>query len=175
MSATSGKFLVGIFDDEDVVLHGISNIRNSGIKILEVFSPFPLHGLDTALGYERSRIDIAAFLFALTGTLTALTMISYMMYFDWPMNIGGKSNFPLSDFIPVTFELTVLFSAYGMVISFLIVSNLLPGVKPKLFDIRGTDDKFVMAIDLSKNKLSEEEITRILKENGASEVNQKEF
>ena len=175
MSATSGKFLVGIFDDEDVLLHGIPDIRNSGVKILEVFSPFPLHGLDEALGYERSKLDIAAFFFGLTGTLTALTMISYMMFFDWPMMIGGKSNFPLPDFIPVTFELTVLFCAYGMTITFFIISNLLPGVKPILFDKRCTDHKFVMAIDLSKNKMSEEEITSILKENGASEVNQKEF
>jgi len=175
MSANSGKYLVGIFDDEDVILHGISNIRNSGVKILEVFTPFPVHNLDVALGYNRSRIDIAAFLYALTGTLTALSMISYMMFFDWPMNIGGKSNFPLPDFIPVTFELTVLFSAYGMVITFLIISNLLPGIKPKLFDARCTDHKFVMAIDLASNKLSEDEITRILKENGASEVNHKEF
>jgi len=175
MSSLHGKYLVGIFDDEDVVLHAIPEIRNAGVKILEVFTPFPIHGLDEVLGYKRSKIDIAAFMFGLTGFILGITMISYMLYFDWPMNIGGKSNLPIPDFVPVTFELTVLCTAFGMVITFLIISGLLPGKKPVHFDIRCTDHKFVMAIELSSNKLSDEEIRGILTANGAEEVNVKEF
>lgn len=167
------KFVLGVFDDEDVLLHGTEKIRQAGVKIHEVFTPFPVHGLDDALGYKRSRLPIAAFLFGLTGTATALTMISWMGSIDWPMIIGGKNFFALPVAIPVTFELTVLFSALGMVGTFFIVSNLKPWGKPETFDIRSTDDKHIMAIDIARNTLSKEQITEILKSHGAIEVNEK--
>lgn len=171
--ALQNKFLVGVFDNEDVLLKAVSAIRKGGVKIHEVYSPFPVHGLDDALGYKRSRLPIAAFLFGLLGTTLALTMQIGMMTIDWPMIIGGKDYLPLPSFIPVTFELTVLLSAFGMVGTFFIASNLKPWGKPKLFDIRITDDKHIMAIDLSKNKLSAEQIRKSLADSGASEVNEK--
>ncbi|NER84189.1 MAG: DUF3341 domain-containing protein, partial [Leptolyngbya sp. SIO1D8] len=87
---TGKNYLVGIYDDEDVLVNAIKQVRKSGIKIHEVFTPYPIHGLEDVLGYRRSRLPIAAFLFGLTGTALALTMMFYMMGFDWPMNIGGK-------------------------------------------------------------------------------------
>jgi Protein of unknown function (DUF3341) len=175
MSSTSEKFLVGIFDDEDVLLHAVEGIRSKGVKIHEVFTPFPVHGLDEALGYKRSRLPIAAFLFGMTGTIIALTMQIWMLGFDWPMIIGGKNFISLPPFIPVTFELTVLLSALGMVGTFMIVSDMKPYKWPRQFDLRSTDDKHVMAVDLAANKLSKDEISSILKANGASEVNEKTF
>lgn len=171
--ASHNKFLVGVFDNEDILLKAVRSVRGAGIKIHEVYSPFPVHGLDDALGYRRSRLPIAAFLFGLLGTSLALTMQIGMMTVDWPMIIGGKDYLPLPSFIPVTFELTVLLSAFGMVGTFFVASNLKPWGKPKLFDIRITDDKHVMAIDLSKNSLSVDQIKRSLQESGASEVNEK--
>lgn len=173
--STGEKFVVGIFDDEEVLLQGVDGIREKGVKIHEVYTPFPVHGLDEALGYKRSRLPIAAFLFGMTGTTLALTMQIWMLGFDWPMIIGGKNFISLPPFIPVTFELTVLLSALGMVATFMIVSDLKPYKWPRSYDIRSTDDKHVMAIDLAANKLSKEEISRILKDNGASEVNEKNF
>lgn len=169
------NFLVGIFDDEDVLLHAVENIRDKGVKIKEVYSPFPVHGLDEVLGYTRSRLPIAAFLFGLTGTSLALFTQVWMLGYDWPMIIGGKNFHNIPPFIPVTFEFTVLLSAFGMVGTFLIVSDMKPYKWPRQYDIRSTDDKHVMAIDLGANKVSKEEIRRILKENGASEVNEKSF
>ena len=168
-------FIVGIFDDEDVLLHAVDNIREKGIKIQEVFSPFPVHGLDDALGYKRSRLPIAAFLFGMTGTILALFTQIWMLGFDWPMIIGGKNHASLPPFIPVTFEFTVLLSAFGMVGTFFIVSDMKPYKWPRQFDLRSTDDKHVMAIDLASNKLNKDEIGRILKDNGASEINEKNF
>jgi hypothetical protein len=170
------SFLVGIFDDEDAVLSGIKNVRDSGIKIHEVYSPFPVHGIDDALGIKKSRLPIAAFLFGMTGTACALTMQIWMLGYDWPMIIGGKNFASLPPFIPVTFEMTVLFSALGMVGTFMIVSGLKPYAWPRQFDLRSTDDKHVMAVDLAINHgKSKEEISRILKSAGASEVNEKNF
>ncbi len=169
-------FVVGIFDDEEVLLEGVKKVRAGGIRIHEVYSPFPVHGLDEALGYARTRLPIAAFLFGMTGTILALIMQFWMLGYDWPMIIGGKNFASLPPFIPVTFELTVLLSALGMVATFLIVSDMKPYKWPRQFDIRSTDDKHVMAVDLAMNAgKSKEEIMRILRESGASEVNEKNF
>lgn len=170
---SENKFLIGVFDNEHVLLSGIKDLRDKGVKIYEVYSPFPVHGLDEALSYRRSRLPIVAFLFGITGTTLALTMQIGMMAVDWPMIIGGKDFLPFPSFIPVTFELTVLLAAFGMVGTFLVLSNLKPWGKPKMFDIRSTDDKHIVAIDLSKNKHSESEVKLLLKHGGASEVNEK--
>ncbi|TDI64192.1 MAG: DUF3341 domain-containing protein [Bacteroidetes bacterium] len=169
------NFVLAIFEDEDVLIDAVKQVRNDGVKIKEVYTPFPIHGLDTALGYKMSRLPIAAFLFGMTGTILALTMMYYMMGFDWPMNIGGKNFVALPPFIPVTFEVTVLLSALGMVATFLIVSDLKPYKIPRMFDIRSTDDKLVMAIDLSENTKNKEEINQILQKSGASEINEKNY
>jgi len=169
------KFVLGVYDDEDVLLTAIKEVRSSGVKIQEVYSPFPVHGIDEALGYKRTRLPIAAFMFGLLGTTLALTMQTYMLGFDWPMIIGGKDFVSLPPFIPVTFELTVLLSALGMVGTFMIVSDLKPYKKPRIMDIRITDDKHVMAIDLASNDLSKDDIKKIVKNSGAGEVNDKEF
>ncbi len=169
-------FIVGVFNDEDVLLSAVTKIRGKGVKIHEVFTPFPVHGLDEVLGYTRSRLPIAAFLFGLTGTSLALIMQIWMLGYDWPMIIGGKNFASLPPFIPVTFELTVLLASLGMVATFMIVNDMKPYRWPRQFDIRSTDDKHVMAIDLAlNNDKSKEEISRILKDAGAEEVNEKSF
>ncbi|MEP4531725.1 MAG: DUF3341 domain-containing protein, partial [Cyclobacteriaceae bacterium] len=142
------NFLVGVFEDEDVLLDAIKTVRSGGVKIHEVYSPFPVHGIDDALGYKGSRLTIVAFLFGLLGTSLALTMQLGMMTVDWPMIIGGKDYAPFPSFIPVTFELTVLLASFGMVGTFMIISNLKPWGKPKLLDLRITDDKHIVAVDL---------------------------
>jgi hypothetical protein len=169
------NFLVGVFEDEDVLMKAVENVREKGVKIHEVYTPFPVHGLDEALGYKRSRLPIAAFLFGMTGTILAISTQIWMMGYDWPMIIGGKNYVSLPPFVPVTFEFTVLLAAFGMVGTFLIVSDMKPYKWPRQYDIRSTDDKLVMAIDLAANKYGKDEITGILKSNGASEVNEKNF
>lgn len=174
-SPVNSRFLVGIFDDDDVVMKAVREVREAGVRIHEVYTPFPVHGLDIALGHPRSRLGIAAFLFGLTGTLTGLALMSYTEKFDWPMIVGGKDSFAFPVYIPIMFELTVLFTALGMVSTFVISNGLGPTVKPLMFDLRTTDNKFAMAIDMEKNKLSEADIESILKQSGAAEVNVKQF
>jgi len=136
---------------------------------------FPVHGLDEVLGYRRTRLPIAAFMFGITGTCLALFTQIWMLGYDWPMIIGGKNHASLPPFIPVTFEFTVLCSAFGMVITFLIVSDMKPYKWPRQYDLRSTDDKHIVAIDLATNKLSKQELSQLLKDNGATEVNEKNF
>jgi len=169
------KYILGIYDDEDVLKDGVKKVRDAGVQIDEVYSPFPVHGLEDVLGYKRTRLPIAAFLFGLTGTSLALIMQIGMMTYDWPMIIGGKDFLPMPAFIPVTFEMTVLIAAFGMVFTFLVISDLKPWASPKIYDLRSTDDRHIMAIDIARNKLSPEKIKSILADAGTTEVNEKSF
>jgi Protein of unknown function (DUF3341) len=174
MAESLNKFLVGIYDDDDVVLEAVGKVKNAGVKIHEVYSPFAIHGMDIAIGHPRTRIGIAAFMFGVLGLSCGLTLILWTMGFDWPMIIGGKDPISFPAYVPVLFEATVLFTAFGMTFTFFLSNGLGPTVKPLLFDPRCTDNKFVMAIDLSKNKMSETEIADILKSSGAEEVSVKQ-
>lgn len=169
------KYIVGVYGDDDLVLKAVKSIRTANVKIHEVFSPFPIHGIDEALGYKHSRLPRAAFAFGVLGLSLALLMQYWMMGYDWQMIIGGKNYASLPPFIPVAFEITVLLSALGMVATFFIASDLKPYKKPKIFDIRITDDKHVIAIDLAENKLAKDEISKIVAQSGAEEVNEKSF
>lgn len=171
----NNHYLVGVFSDQDEFVHAIEDIRAKGVKIFEAFTPFPVHGLEHALGYERSWMPKAAFGFGFLGICCAITMQVGMMAFDWPMNIGGKAYLAVPDFVPVSFEMTVLFAAFGMVGTFMVTRDLKPYKVPRIFDIRSTDDKLVLAIDLAANNLTEEQISSILKEVHAEEVYRKDF
>ena len=167
------KFIVGIFEDEDVLLDAITKVRDKGVNIYEVYSPFPVHGIENRLGYKRSRLSIAAFCFGFLGTCLALTMMIGMMTIDWPMIIGGKDFLPLPVFIPVTFEMTVFFAAHLMVITFLMRCGLYPGSSSKSPDPRTTDDKFLMEIHTDGDAKSIKKIKDLMKKTGAEEVNEK--
>jgi hypothetical protein len=175
MAKSKKNFLIGIYEDEDILLDAIKTIRKNKIKIYEVFTPFPIHGIDDVLGYRRSKLPIAAFCFGTLGCTFGLSMQSFMLGIDWPMNIGGKDFIPLPAFIPVTFECTVLFASFGMVGVFLVVSGLKPWANPTIFDKRSTDDKLVVVIDLSDNVVSQDNIISVLTDSGTSEINKKNF
>ena len=173
--APGNHFIIGVYGDDHHALNAVKSIREAGVKIYEVFSPFPIHGIDDALGYKRSRLPKAAFMFGTLGFALALIMQFWMMGYDWQMIIGGKNFASLPPFIPVTFELTVLLSALGMVFSFFVASDLKPYKRPRIFDLRITDNKHVIAIDLGNNKLNKTEISKIIARSGAEEVNEKSF
>lgn len=175
MSHGGKHYIVGVFDDGDVLKDAVSTVREKGIKIYDCFTPFPVHGLEHSLGYKPTRLPIVAFLFAMTGICLAVTLQVSMTVIDWPMIIGGKPFFAYPDFVPVTFELSILLTAFGMVGTFLVRSDLKPYKVPQIFDVRQTDDKHIMAIDLENNSLSEEELSAILSTVGAIEVNKKDF
>jgi len=164
------KFVVGCFDDEKVLFPAVKNVRKAGYKIHDVYTPFPMHGLDHAMGIRETSLHTAGFIYAAMGTTTALAGIGWIFTKDWPLNIGGKPHFSLPAWIPITFELTVLFSAVGMVLTFCYLCNLAPFVKKHHFHLRATDDLFVMAIECT-DKTNDAEVQAFLKNAGAMEVN----
>jgi len=163
------KFVVGCFDDEEVLFPAVKNVRKTGYKIHDVYTPFAIHGLDNALGLRETSLHTAGFIYGITGTATALGFISWIFTNDWPMNIGGKPYFALPAWVPIIFELTVLFSSVGMVLTFCYLCQMAPFVKKHHFHPRATDDLFVMVIELT-SKTKEEEAKSYLQSVGAKEV-----
>ena len=163
------KYILGLFEDPDEMMHGIDKLQENNIGIYDVYTPMPIHGIENKLGVKRSRLDIVAFICGITGTLTGFGMIYFMMVVDWPMNIGGKPNFAIPNFIPITFELTVLFCAFGMVIAFFFRNHLFPGRSPRVMELRASADRFVIAIDANKG-FDNQKIDDLLKEAGAIEI-----
>ena len=167
------KFIVGCFDEENALFSAVKNVRKSGYKIHDVYTPFPIHGLDKVMGLRDTSLHTAGFIYAITGTSTALSFISWVFTKDWPLNIGGKPHFALPAWIPIMFELTVLFSAVGMVLTFCYLCQLAPFVKKHHFHLRATDDLFVMVIEPTE-KTNEAEVLAFLQELGAVETNVQE-
>jgi len=163
------KYAVAIYDDEKVLFPAVKNTLKEGYKIDDVYTPFAVHGLDEELGYKQSDLHVAGFIYGITGTATALGFMGMIFTQWWPQNFGGKPHFPLPAFIPITFELTVLFSAVGMVLTFCYLCQIMPGVKKHLFHPRQTDDKFVMTIEVNDDNAGE--VEGFLKSTGAEETN----
>ncbi len=163
------KFIVGSFDDEAVLFPAVKQVRKSGYKIHDVFTPFPIHGLDKVMGLRDTSIHTAGFIYGITGTATALGFITWVATKDWPLNIGGKPFFSLPAWIPIIFELTVLFSAVGMVLTFCYLCQMAPFVKKDHFNLRSTDDLFVMALECTE-KTNEKEAVAFLQNVGATDV-----
>jgi len=171
----STNTLYGIFDDEEVLLASVKEIRANNIEIEEVFSPFPIHGLDKALGLKEARMAIMAFIYGCLGLSLGALMIYNIMIVDWPQNIGGKPNSTfyhnMPAFVPILFECTGLFAAHLMSITYLIRCGLFPGGESDSPDPRTTDDKFLMEIVVEGNVA---DVKAMLTKTGASEINEKD-
>jgi hypothetical protein len=163
------RFIVGSFEDEAVLFSAVKKTRMAGYKIHDVYTPMPIHGLDHAMGLRETSLHTAGFLYGLTGTTTALSGIGYVLVFDWPLNFGGKPHFALPAWIPITFELTVLFSAVGMVLTFCYLCQMAPFVRKHHFNLRSTDDQFTMVIECTA-KTNESEALAFLESAGAMNV-----
>lgn len=163
------KFIVGSFDDEAVLFPAVKAVRKAGYKIHDVYTPFPIHGLDKAMGLRDTSLHTAGFIYAITGTATALGFITWALTVDWQIVFGGKPFFSLPAWIPITFELTVLFASVGMVLTFCYLCQLAPFVKKDHFNLRSTDDLFVMALECTE-KTNEAEAIAFLQNLGAKDV-----
>ncbi|MFD2696928.1 DUF3341 domain-containing protein [Mesonia sediminis] len=162
-----------IYTDDDILMQAVKDTRAKHYHIEEVFTPFPVHGLDKAMGLPHTRLAVTSFLYGLVGLTVAILMMNFIMIEDWPQNIGGKPSFSflenLPAFIPIMFELTVFFAAHLMVITFYLRSRLWPFKKAENPDVRTTDDLFLMEVLVENNNI--EEMAQFFKNTGALEVN----
>lgn len=157
-----------MYHDDDVLISAVKQIRAAGFKISEVYTPFPVHGLDKAMGLKESRIAVAAFMYGLFGLAVAVILTWYMMISDWPQNIGGKPNIDwamnMPAFVPILFEMTVFFAAHLMVWTFLVINGLYPGAEAKNPDPRTTDDYFMVELPAAEG------LIETLQKTGAVEI-----
>ncbi|MDC0862587.1 DUF3341 domain-containing protein [Flavobacteriaceae bacterium] len=169
---SSSKVIHAFYNDDEVVLDAVKKVKAANHHIEEVFCPFPVHGLDKAMGLAPTRIAITSFMYGITGLGIAIWLTYYTMIADWPQDIGGKPSFSWAEnmpaFVPIMFELTVFFAAHLMVITFYMRSRIWPFKAAENPDPRTTDDHFLMEIELHDN---EEELMKLLNETGAVEIN----
>ena len=142
---TAVPIVYGLYDDEVKLIEAVREARAQHLDIHDVFTPFPVHGLDPVLGLAESRLHVGGFVYGACGTLLAFGFMTWVFTRDWPIIFGGKPYFSAPAFIPITFELTVLFAAIGMVVSFYLVCGLGPGASEENIDDRITDDLFCLA------------------------------
>jgi len=168
---SSNKVIHALYDDDDVLLKAVKSIKDEKHPIEEVYTPFPVHGLDKVLGLEGTRIAIMSFIYGCIGFSAAVAMINYIMIIDWPQNIGGKPSFSFLEnmpaFVPVMFEMTVSFAAHLMVITFYLRSKLWPFKEAENPNPLTTDDKFLVEVAVEEN---EKELTALLKKTGAIDI-----
>ncbi len=168
------NILFGLYDDEEDLKKAVVQANADHLDIMDVLTPFPVHGLDPLLGLAESRLHIGGFVFGLLGTLTAFLGMTWIFTRDWPQIFGGKPYWPILSFVPITFELTVLFASIGMVVTFYIVNGQGPGIKNAVIHPRITDDKFCIAFntdDLGQPQV--EKLRNFFQQTGASLVETK--
>ena len=168
----ASKVIHAIYTDDDVLMSAVKKVKAERFHIEEIYTPFPVHGLDKAMGLAPTRIAITAFIYGLIGLTVATVMMNFIMIEDWPQNIGGKPSFSYIEnmpaFVPIMFELTVFFSAHLMVLTFYLRSRMWPFKNAENPDPRTTDDHFLMEIAVNGN---EKELQELLAGTGAVEIN----
>ena len=167
----SNKVIYAIYNDDDVLMDAVKQTRAAKHHIQEVFCPFPVHGLDKAMGLAPTRLAICAFMYGCVGISFATWMMDYIMIQDWPQDIGGKPSMSyiqnMPAFVPIMFEMTVFFAAHLMVITFYMRSRLWPFKNAENPDVRTTDDHFLMEVAVHGD---ENEMVTFFKSTGAVEV-----
>ena len=167
----SSKVIQAMYNDDDILMDAVKEVRAANHHIAEVYTPFPVHGLDKAMGLKGTRLAITAFMYGCVGLAFSIWMMNYMMIEDWPQDIGGKPSFSFAlnmpAFVPIMFELSVFFAAHLMVITFYMRSKLWPFKKAENPDPRTTDDMFVMEVTVNGN---EQELIAFLENTGTVEI-----
>jgi Alternative complex III, ActD subunit len=146
------KYVSAYFLDEEDLLKGIKKMKDNDVNIIDAFTPFPVHGLDKALGIRRSWLPRVGFIGGAIGAFSGFFFQKWVFTVGYQMNIGGKPFFSIPSFIPITFECTVLFAAFFMVFAFLFRSKLGLGAENKIYDLKITDDHFVVVAGFEEDK-----------------------
>jgi len=169
------RVLVTFFEDEDDILGAAGAVRKAGFRIVDVFSPYAVHGLDKAMGLHPSKLPWVSFVLGLLGGVLKVWFEFWTTAVDWPINVGGKPWDSLPAFIPVTFEVMVLFAGMSTVLAFLFVSRLRPGRKAVLADPLVTDNRFVLVIEETDAAFDPVKVNHLLEEFNVRHMEEREM
>lgn len=152
-TAMAGKVVVCIFEREEDILGATAAARERGLAIDDVYAPYAVHGLDDAMGLPPSRLPWVCFLLGLVGGTSMFAFQYWANTTSWAINVGGRPWNSWPAFVPVTFEVTVLFAGVGTVLALCVVAGLQPWRRPDVPDPRVTDDRFALVLTADSAKL----------------------
>jgi hypothetical protein len=165
--------ILALFDTAPAIYHAAERVRDAGYKRWDVLTPFPIHGMDEAMGLRRSKVPIIVFLGGITGFAVAMLMVWWMNKYNYPLIVGGMPYFsPIFPF-PVAYELTILFASFGAFFGQFILNRLPQHYHPVMNYERFaslTDDKFAIVIETGDSVFEAEKTRALLEELGAVEV-----
>jgi ActD protein len=168
------SFVIAKFSDAETLINAVRKVRVHNFSVYDVYAPYPIHGLDEAMGVRHSRIPWVTFIMGFAGLLTALTFQFYTAIFDWPLNVGGKPDNSTLAFVPISFELTVLIAGLSTVAALLLRARLFPGKQEEL-PIEGvTNDKFALVVRKKNEGFDVDAVIALLNQSGAKEVELRE-
>ena len=167
--------IIGIFDEEDALVHAVKSLKARNIEIDEVYSPYPVHEVLHLVG-RKSRIPTAAYFYGLFGAIGILAFLYWTSVISWPVVYGGKPFNSFPSFIVITLVLTILTVTITSLFTFSWRAKLYPGREDVIIDPRTTDNKFLLVVsEFAEGTSRKEEVEGLLRENGASEIYEKEL
>lgn len=170
-----GHFEIGVFDDEEKFISSANALHEQGFGIYEVFTPYPVNEVIHLLK-RKTRLPAVAYFFGLAAIVSTLAFLYYTAVISWPVNYGGKPSNAFPSFVVITIVLTILLVTIGSLAVFSARAGLIPGSENTIFDIRATNDKFIIVVGSEPGNLSSAgDAARIMKEQGAIEVSGKEI
>jgi hypothetical protein len=164
------EFLVATYAEPRALVEAVTELRAHGFKIYDVYTPFPVHGLEQAMGLRRSRLGLVTFAAGALGAIAALAFQFYAAVFDWTLNVGGKPDNSTLAFVPITFELTILAAGLTTAAAFFLRNRLFPGADATLAAPRVTDDTFAIELRWRSNVFDTGEARRVLTRSGATAI-----
>jgi ActD protein len=166
----SRMIMLGIFEDEEAILGAACAARDQGLRVVEAYTPYAVHGLDRALGLKPSRLSLVCLIAGATGAIVKLWFEIWTAALDWPINVGGKPWNSLPAFVPITFEVMVLFAGLATVAAFILVSRLRPGKQAQLVAPGITNDRFALVLEETDAAFDAGRVRRLLEQHGAVEI-----
>lgn len=167
------RYMMAVFTDEAHATTAVRDLTAAGHAPLDVYAPYPVHGLERAMGIPRSRLGAVCAFAAFLGAGSILFFQYWSSAVDWALNVGGKPFFSLPAFIPVTFEIGVLLGAVATVAAFLWRSRLYPGKAPDLVHPRVTDDRFVIVLEEKDAAFDRDRVRELCLRNHAIEIEER--
>lgn len=160
----SDRQLLATFEHEDDLLAATEAVRRAGLKVVDVYTPFAVHGLDRAMGLRQSRLTWVCFVCGMFGALAMFWFQHWTASVNWPIDVGGKPWNSLPSDVPVAFESAVLLGGFGSVFALFAVSRLFPGKRSRVVAPRVTDDRFVLVIDETDSSFDRSSVEQLLAE-----------
>jgi len=165
--------IIAAFDTVPVLYHACEQVRDAGYSQWDALTPFPIHGLDAAMGVRRSKVPRFSLAGGITGFCTGMSFIWWANAFEYPLVVGGKPYFSPMFAFPVSYELTILFTAFATIGGMFFLNKLPmhyhPVMKAAQF-VRATDDRFYIVIEANDPKFNAAATRELLAKAGGKDI-----